>query len=136
MCVYDNVVGWNTLPYLGQVSFTWNMEMLLYEIEAPANHIVVGSGELLLNPEEVLTEKQLQRWKAAKESDKTVMLRSVAEVTETVEQATKKYKTYLEIQMLKYKRCSMGLVKSSLFGMLQGSIYLTAKITCHVGLSC
>lgn len=81
MCVYDNVVGWNTLPYLGQGEFYLEYGDIHYTVEAPASHIVVGSGELL-NPEEVLTDKQLQRWKAAKESDKTVLLRSVAEVND------------------------------------------------------
>lgn len=89
MCVYDNVQGWNTLPYLGQGEFYLEYGDVTYEIDAPANHIVVGSGELL-NPEEVLTDKQLQRWKAAKESDKTVMLRSVAEVTEASSRPAKK----------------------------------------------
>lgn len=81
MCVYDNVVGWNTLPYLGQGEFYLEYGDVNYNIEVPANHIVVGSGELL-NPEEVLTAKQIQRLEAARKSDKTVLLRSVAEVTD------------------------------------------------------
>lgn len=81
MAVYDNVLGWNTLPYLGQGEFYLEYGDINYEIEAPASHIVVGSGELL-NPQEVLTAKQLQRWNAAKESDRTVILRSAAEVTD------------------------------------------------------
>lgn len=81
MCVYDNVNGWNTLPYLGQGEFYLEYGDTYYNITVPANHIVVGSGELL-NPQEVLTAEQLKRWNAAKGSDKTVMLRNAAEVTD------------------------------------------------------
>jgi len=81
MCVYDNVQGWNTLPYLGQGEFYLEYGDITYNVEAPATHIVVGSGELL-NPQEVLTPKQIQRWNEAKGSDKTVMLRTPDEVTD------------------------------------------------------
>lgn len=80
MCVYDNVSGWNTLPYLGQGEFYLEYGNIDYSISAPANQIVVGSGELL-NPKEVLTAEQLKRWNAAAASDKTVMLRTAEEVT-------------------------------------------------------
>ncbi|WP_198674110.1 M1 family metallopeptidase [Chitinophaga alhagiae] len=81
MCVFDNVLGWNTLPYLGQGEFYLEYGDIEYSINAPASHIVVGSG-LLLNPAEVLTPQQLQRYKQAQQSDKTVMLRDVGEVTD------------------------------------------------------
>ena len=81
MCVYDNVQGWNTLPYLGQGEFYLEYGDITYSVEVPANHIVVGSGELL-NPQEVLTAKQIQRWNQAKSSDKTIMLRTANEVTD------------------------------------------------------
>lgn len=89
MCVYDNVNGWNTLPYLGQGEFYLEYGDVNYSITAPANHIVVGSGELL-NPQEVLTADQLKRWNTAKSSDKTVMLRSLAEVTNPASRPTAK----------------------------------------------
>lgn len=81
MCVYDNVEGWNTLPYLGQGEFYLEYGNFDYSINVPANHIVVGSGELM-NPQEVLTAEQIKRLSAAKNSDKTVMLRSADEVTD------------------------------------------------------
>ncbi len=81
MCVYDNVEGWNTLPYLGQGEFYLEYGNFDYSINVPANQIVVGSGELM-NPQEVLTPEQIKRWNAAKNSDKTVMLRSADEVTD------------------------------------------------------
>ena len=83
LCVYDNVNGWNTLPYLGQGEFYLEYGNVDYSINAPANQIVVGSGELL-NPKEVLTAQQLKRWDAASKSDSTVMLRTIAEVNDSL----------------------------------------------------
>jgi hypothetical protein len=81
MCVYDDLQGWNTLPYVGAGEFYLEYGNFEYTITAPANMIVVGSGELL-NPEECLTAEQLKRWHAAKNSDKTVIIRSEKEVKE------------------------------------------------------
>jgi hypothetical protein len=58
-------------------------------ITAPANHIVVSSGELV-NPSEVYTAEQLNRWALAAKSDKTVVIRSAAEVTNTTSRPTGK----------------------------------------------
>jgi hypothetical protein len=81
MCVFDNVLGWNTLPYLGQGEFYLEYGNLDYSITTSSKLIVVGSGELQ-NPSEVLTAKQIERLKQAKESDKTVMIRTEDEVTD------------------------------------------------------
>ena len=80
MCVYDDVKGWNTLPYLGAGEFYLEYGDIDITITAPAKHIVVCSGELL-NPTEVYTAEQQKRWVAAKNSDKTVLIRSAEEVT-------------------------------------------------------
>ena len=88
MCVYDNVYGWNTLPYLGQGEFYLEYGNFEYSINAPASHIIVGSGELQ-NASEVLTTEQVSRLKQARESDKTVMLRSEAEVTNPASRPSK-----------------------------------------------
>jgi len=80
MCVYDDVSGWNTIPYIGPSEFYLEYGDYDISITVPANHIVVGSGELV-NPQDVYTPEQLQRWKSASQSDKTVIIRSAAEVT-------------------------------------------------------
>ena len=79
MCVYDDVEGWNTLPYLGPSEFYLEYGDFDVNITAPASHIVVCSGELL-NETEVLTATQQSRMAQAKKSDKTVMIRTQAEV--------------------------------------------------------
>ena len=81
MCVYDDVQGWNTLPYLGAGEFYLEYGDLEYSITAPSNLIVVGSGELL-NPQECLTPAQVTKLNEAKNSDKTVVIRSAAEVND------------------------------------------------------
>ena len=79
VCVYDDLQGWNTLPYVGAGEFYLEYGDVEFNITAPSNLIVVGSGELT-NPQECLTAIQLKRWEEAKKSDKTVMLRSESEV--------------------------------------------------------
>lgn len=79
MAVYDDIQGWNTLPYIGAGEFYLTYGDVEFHITAPADLIVVGSGELL-NEKEVMTATQLQRIASARNSDQTVMLRSADEV--------------------------------------------------------
>lgn len=80
MCVFDDVQGWNTLPYLGASEFYLEYGDFDVYLTAPASHIVVASGELQ-NEKEVLTPTQISRLATARTSDKTVVLRSAEEVT-------------------------------------------------------
>lgn len=80
MCVYDDVRGWDTHPYLGAGEFYLEYGDFDVAITTPANHIVVCSGELQ-NPQEVYTAEQQKRWAQARQSDKTVIIRSEEEVT-------------------------------------------------------
>jgi hypothetical protein len=79
MCVYDDVQGWNALPYLGAGEFYLEYGDIEFSITAPADLIVVGSGELQ-NPQDCLTPAQISRWNEAKNSDKTVIIRSEKEI--------------------------------------------------------
>jgi len=47
MEVYDDVTGWNTIPYLGASEFYLEYGNFDYTITAPASLVVAGSGELL-----------------------------------------------------------------------------------------
>ena len=88
MCVYDNVEGWNTLPYLGQGEFYLEYGNIEYSVNVPADMIVGGSGELQ-NPQEVLTLQQQKRLAQAKTSEKTVAIRSESEVTDPASRPAK-----------------------------------------------
>jgi hypothetical protein len=79
MFVYDDVAGWNVIPYTGPSEFYLEYGNFDVNITAPANHVVVASGELL-NAKEVYTPEQQKLWSQASQSDKTVMIRSLADV--------------------------------------------------------
>ena len=73
MEVYDDIEGWNTLPYLGAGEFYLDYGDYDYSITVPANLIVTGSGELQ-NPNEVLTSTEIDRLNKAKSSNTKVFI--------------------------------------------------------------
>ncbi|MCZ2083011.1 MAG: M1 family metallopeptidase [Flavobacteriales bacterium] len=87
MCVYDDIMGWNTLPYLGAGEFYLEYGDITANLTVPSNHYVVASGELL-NPKEVYSNDQNKKWDQARNSDKTVIIRSAAEANATAKTST------------------------------------------------
>lgn len=83
VAVFDDVLGWNTDPYLGAGEFYCEYGNFDVKITAPANHTVVCSG-ILQNPNDVLTKTQKERWAEAEKSDKTVYLIKPEEVGKPV----------------------------------------------------
>ena len=73
MAVYDDLRGWDTLPYLQQ-EFYLEYGDFDYSVTVPASWIVAGSGELV-NEAEVLTPQERSRLAQARRSDTTVMIR-------------------------------------------------------------
>nr|WP_246302040.1 M1 family metallopeptidase [Granulicella arctica] len=80
MCVYDDLRGWDTLPYIGS-EFYLEYGHFDYFVTVPSNMIVAGSGELV-NPKDVLTKTEIDRLEQARNSDKTVYIRTLAEVND------------------------------------------------------
>ncbi|MDE1915603.1 MAG: M1 family metallopeptidase [Sphingomonadales bacterium] len=80
MAVYDDLRGWDTLPYLAQ-EFYLEYGNFDYWVTAPSTMLVAGSGELM-NPQEVLTPAQNARLARARASDATVMIRSPQKITD------------------------------------------------------
>ncbi|WP_426477053.1 M1 family metallopeptidase [Chryseobacterium sp. CBSDS_008] len=91
MCVYDDVLGWNTLPYLGASEFYLEYGNITANITVPANHYVVASGELL-NEKEVYSKEEISRWNEARTSDKTVMIHPESEIGKNKASGTKTWK--------------------------------------------
>ncbi len=89
VAVFDDINGWNILPYLGAGEFYLEYGNFDYKITAPYDHIVVGSGTLM-NPEDVLTKTQLDRLEEASKSDKTVFILEPKEVGKASSRPTKK----------------------------------------------
>lgn len=79
VCKYDDVHGWNSLPYLGQGEFYTDFGTYDVKITAPRGHVVLGTGELK-NPQAVLTHKQLEQLTLASASRQTVVIRSEEEI--------------------------------------------------------
>ena len=78
MAVYDDLRGWDTLPYIGS-EFYLEYGHFDYYLTVPSNMIVAGSGELV-NPKDVLTKAQIDRLDQARKSDATVYIRKPDEV--------------------------------------------------------
>ncbi len=88
MAVYDDLEGWNTLPYrLGE--FYLDYGNYDYTLDVPASYLVGGSGELV-NATEVLTATQRQRLAQAAHSDKTVLVRTPAEMMQAASRPARK----------------------------------------------
>lgn len=75
MAVYDDLRGWDTLPYLAS-EFYLEYGDFDYAVTVPADFLVAGTGELL-NPGEVLTAKERARLARARRSDQTVVIRGL-----------------------------------------------------------
>jgi len=89
MCVYDDVEGWNTLPYVGFGEYYCDYGNYDYYITAPAEMIVYGAGDLQ-NPKDVLTAEEIKRLLAASNSDKTIAIIAADEVGKSAMRPTSK----------------------------------------------
>jgi hypothetical protein len=92
MCVYDDLRGWDALPYLAN-EFYLEYGHFDYYITVPANMIVAGSGALM-NPNAVLSSTELSRLAQAHTSDKTVMIRTAEDAARAVASSTTQTKTW------------------------------------------
>jgi hypothetical protein len=86
MEVYDDLRGWDTLPYLGS-EFYCEYGDIDYSVTVPWDYIVAGSGELV-NPGTVLTTLQRDRLAQAAASDTSVMVRTPDEIGDPASRPT------------------------------------------------
>ncbi len=93
MCVYDDIQGWNVLPYVGAGEFYLEYGDIEYMVTAPSNLIVVGSGELQ-NPQDCFTADQNKKYNDAKNSDKTIVIRSDKDINDKKTQPAKTSSTW------------------------------------------
>ena len=80
MCVYNDIRGWDTLPYLGQGEFYLEYGDMDYKVTVPWNMFVAGDGKLM-NPDKVLTKGEIRRLRKAQKSDKTVFIHKPDEIS-------------------------------------------------------
>ena len=77
--VYDDVHGWNTLPYAGSGEFYTNFGDYDVRLTLPRDQVVVATG-VLQNPGEVFTPAQAERLEAARTSTETVVICPAGEI--------------------------------------------------------
>ena len=71
--VYDDIDGWNDFQYTGGVEFYNDFADFDVSITVPKDYIVSATGELQ-NPDEVLTEKYVKRYRSALISDSVIQI--------------------------------------------------------------
>ncbi|MCC6660491.1 MAG: M1 family metallopeptidase [Phycisphaerales bacterium] len=76
---YDDVYGWNTIPYYGQGEFYTDFGSYTVSLTVPRSHLVFCTG-VLQNESDVLTQVQRDRLATARTSDTTVVIRGQDEV--------------------------------------------------------
>ena len=124
MCVYDDVEGWNTLPYIGQGEFYCDYGNYEYYITAPSEMIIYGSGDLQ-NASEVLTALQIKRLAAAAKSEQAVTIIGADEIGKpAMRPVVKGYLTW---------HFSMKNTRDVAFSAGRGMIWDAAKINLPSG---
>ncbi|WDF54016.1 M1 family metallopeptidase [Mucilaginibacter sp. KACC 22063] len=111
MYVYDDLQGWNPLPYTGPGEFYLEYGNFDIRITAPSDMIVMCSGQLL-NPAEVYTPTQMTRWAAAAKSDSTVFIRKPEEVSQASSRPTGKAMLTWHYQINNSRDCAWAASKS------------------------
>ncbi len=111
MEVYDDLIGWNTLPFLGAGEFYLDYGNYDYSITVPWYMIVVGSGELV-NPQQVLTNQEISRLKEARKSDKTVFIRTADEINDPASRPVHKGNLTWHFKMINARDVSWAASKA------------------------
>jgi hypothetical protein len=94
LCVYDNVEGWQNDQFWGRSEFALEFGDFEVDITTPDDHILGATG-VLLNPNEVLTKKQRERFAEAKKTfDKPVLIVTQNEAIKKEKTKSKKTKTW------------------------------------------
>ena len=98
MAVYDDVRGWNVLPYLGSGEFYLDYGDVDYTIDVPWNFLVIGPGTLL-NPDEALTADERARLERARRSDATLAVIAPSEAGKAATRPARSGRTKWHYQM-------------------------------------
>ncbi|QES88487.1 M1 family metallopeptidase [Rhizosphaericola mali] len=85
MAVYDDLIGWNTLPFVGGGEMYMDYGNIDYTLTVPSNLMLVGSGELV-NEKEVFTSTILGKLNQARNSENTVVIRSKEDLNKSFTQ--------------------------------------------------
>ena len=78
LAVYDDVRGWNTLPYIGSGEFYLEYGDFDVTLTLPAGYVLAATGTMM-NPTEVWTSEQRARLERAKTAEERVQIITKAE---------------------------------------------------------
>ncbi len=134
MAVYDDLKGWNNLPFLGSGEFYLEYGNFDYSITAPWYMIVAGSGELL-NPEEVLTAKEIERLKKAGQSDSTIFIVDSLEIASPNMRPVKSGNLTWQFIMKNSRDVSWCASKAYIWDAARVNLTLKKEMPCYVSLS-
>ncbi|MDZ7720484.1 MAG: M1 family metallopeptidase [Balneolaceae bacterium] len=81
IAVYDDVIGWFNDPFLGKAEFYHGFADYDVTITAPEDWLVMSTGEFM-NPGSTLSEKMLDRYRQAGESDEVITIADFEELDE------------------------------------------------------
>lgn len=81
LCVYNDVEGWQNMPYWQRSEYTLEFGNFDVSLTVPADHILNATGELT-NAEEVLTTEQYNRYQKSKNSFENPILIVTEEETQ------------------------------------------------------
>ncbi|MBA4684034.1 MAG: M1 family metallopeptidase [Planctomycetes bacterium] len=73
MCAYTDYAGWQNKQFIGSGEFTLEFGDYIVRITVPDTFVVTATGELT-NPEEVMTDTQMQRMKASETAEKPMFV--------------------------------------------------------------
>ena len=93
VAAYSDYEAWHNKEFLGRGEFTLEFGNYDVSLTVPADHIVAATGALQ-NPDDVLTDTQLQRLDKAKKSKRPVFVVTADEALENEKNATSKSKTW------------------------------------------
>jgi hypothetical protein len=95
MAVYSDLEGWQNKQYLGDGEFALTFGNYNVKLTVPEDHLVAATGELV-NPNEVLSVNEFDRFKQAKRTfDKTVVIRTEEEAKLVERSKSSNKKTWL-----------------------------------------
>lgn len=95
MAVYSDFEGWQNKQFTGRGEFALTFGNYKVKITVPADHMVGATG-VLQNPGQVLSAKELERWKKAQENfDAPVIIRTQEEATALEKNTSGDKKTWI-----------------------------------------
>lgn len=93
MVSFSDYEGWHNKEFLGSGEFTLEFGDYDVEITVPADHIVSSTG-VLYNPDEVLTDTQIERLEDAEDADRPVFVVTPEEALANEAEGTNDTKTW------------------------------------------